>query len=99
MAPNRRRRKQEVVTSICLLAGIPEWKVSSGSTEPRGLLLDLVRRFDLALDCQASKPELARAIVESADLVWLSRFESRGSTITLHGLLMVEEAVIRFLSE
>lgn len=86
------------MTNICRLAEIPEWRLSSGSTEPRGFLVDLTVRFDLPHQGRASKPAIARAIVESAGLSWLPRFESRGSTITLEGLERIWDAVVVFIS-
>lgn len=98
MRSSSHRSKQEVVTAVCRIAGIPEWRVSSGSTEPRGFLLDVARRFDVPIEGKESKPELARIIVETSGQVWLPRDESQGSTVTLDGLLKIEKAVVRFSS-
>jgi hypothetical protein len=66
--------------------------MSTGSTEPKALFSGICRELGLQHDSRASKPELAQMIVEAAGLEWDGRCWSRGSTVTLEGLLRVERA-------
>ena len=64
--------------------------MSTGSTEPKEILVAVDDAFGLSLSCdQMTKPELAAKIVESAGFPWTPSCESRGGTITREGLSMV----------
>ncbi|GAB2592234.1 hypothetical protein [Microlunatus antarcticus] len=90
-------RKQDIVEEIASVFGLEAPKMSTGSTEPREIF-DLVNReLGLGLPLHLTKPELARAIVESAGDVWLPDYDSRGGTVTLKGLAAVLEAVHFYL--
>jgi hypothetical protein len=92
------RRKVDYVRAIALLVDIPAPHMSTGSTEPRSLFSDVNDRLGLGVDAGATKPELARGIVEAAGMVWLPSFESRGGTVTLEGLRAVHSAVAFFMA-
>lgn len=86
-------QKSDLVTEIANVLGKEPPRMSTGSTEPRAIF-DLVNE-ELALghSQSLSKPDLARAIVESAGEPWLADYESRGGTVTLKGLQAVRDAV------
>lgn len=88
-------RKADIVAEICERIGLPQTlPMSTGSTEPRELFLEIDDAFGLGVRSWAStKPELAAAIVNAAGFPWLPHFESRGGTITREGLLAVLDAV------
>jgi len=89
--------KQGVVRDIAVAFGREVPTISTGSTEPRAIF-DLVNEeLGLGLPRQLTKPQLARAIVESTGEVWAPDFESRGGTVTLKGLQAVRTAVRFYL--
>ncbi|GAB3052883.1 hypothetical protein GCM10027053_11470 [Intrasporangium mesophilum] len=94
-----RVQKQDVVAEIAKAIGRAAPKMSTGSTEPRAIF-DLVNE-ELALGLQSTltKPQMARAIVESTGQVWGPDYESRGGTVTLKGLEAVREAVRFYVGE
>ena len=67
--------------------------MSTGSTEPKAIFLLVNDALGLGISTRKTKPELARAIVEASGEVWEPSHESRGGTVTLHGLLAVRRAV------
>jgi len=85
--------KQQIMNDICLLTGLPSAKNSTGSTTPRDFLLSIAVLLGIPKVSRLDKPHLARAIVESAGLVWLPEYESRGSTVTRAGVAAVRDAV------
>lgn len=87
--------KADIVDEICRRIGLRQSvHMSTGSTEPRELFVEIDNAFGLGITSRAStKPELAAAIVNAAGFAWLPQFESRGSTITRDGLLAVLDAV------
>lgn len=88
-----RRLKIEIVAEIAGYIGIEVPHMSTGSTEPR-VLFDAVNiELGLGLPGDFTKPQMAKAIVESAGFSWKSTHESTGGTVTTAGLLAVEEAV------
>lgn len=87
------RYKSDYVWAISTLIEVEVPHISTGSTEPRRLFVDINEQLGLGLPSDGSKPELARGIVESAGEVWLPKYESTGSTITLEGLTAVHAAV------
>jgi hypothetical protein len=89
--------KADMVIEIAGCLGVESPKMSTGSTEPREILLLVNDVLGLGLDRRLSKPELARAIVESAGFAWSPGFESRGSTVTREGLAAVLRAVELFV--
>lgn len=98
----RWKTKSEIVVEICHLIGLAKpLPMSTGSTEPRQLFasIDDVLGLGASKRGGATKPKLAAAIVESAGLVWLPHYESRGSTVTREGLLAVLDAVKFFCGE
>lgn len=91
--------KEELVAAIARHLGISPPPMSTGSTEPKQIFVAVNRQLGLGLDDRLSKPDLARAIVESAGYSWAPDYESRGSTVTAAGLVAVLKAVEFFLSE
>lgn len=91
------RTKQEVINDICDLVGIDSWKVSTGSTEPKGFLLEVADSLGLASGRTDSKPTLARKIIEAGGETWLPTYESDGATVTRMGLESIEESVRKLL--
>lgn len=88
--------KAALVAQIAALLGIADPGMSTGSTERKIIFLVANEQLALGADPKASKPELARVIVESAGFSWLTTYESRGSTVTREGLVAVRNA-LRFL--
>lgn len=71
--------------------------MSTGSTEPREIFDAINQKLGLGIETTRTKPETARAIVESAGMIWQPDYESRGGTVTIGGLMAVEKAVEFFL--
>ena len=78
---------------ISATLGLPGFRVSTGSTEPRTFLACVAETVGVPSDQHATKAALARAIVEAGGSSWDFDFESTGGTITLKGLHAVERAV------
>lgn len=93
-----RLTKGELVVRIATALGTEPPRMSTGSTEPRSILLAINNQLGLGLDRAAGKPELARGIVEASGGTWHPDYESRGSTITKSGLIAVYRAVAFFLA-
>lgn len=91
--------KVDFVHSIAHLIRIEVPHMSTGSSEPRELFTAVNEQLGLGLPSTATKPELARGIVEASGGVWLSSYESSGSTVTLEGLRAVHAAVAFFTAE
>lgn len=89
--------KQDILNEVCMHLGLSPIQVSSGSTEPRDFFLRIISLLGLPGPNSGSKPALGRSIVESAGIMWMPEYESRGSTITLRGLRAVREAVYLFV--
>lgn len=91
--------KQDVIDDIVRLIGTQQMTTSTGSTEPKALLLAIHRRYGLRIDPSLSKPALAEAIARTGGVPWDPSCDSRqsssggGSTITLEGLRRLREAV------
>lgn len=90
--------KQEVVESISRAIGVDAPEMSTGSTEPRAIFELINLQLGLGIELDRTKPQLAQEIVERAGFVWTPDCESRGSTVTLRGLLLVLDSV-RFFVE
>ena len=86
--------KQAIMNEISGLLGMPEYEVSTGSSEPREFLIEVASQIGLSkLTSNLSKPEIAKAIVESYGEKWLIEYDSSGSTVTKEGLKAVLRAV------
>jgi hypothetical protein len=86
--------KQEIIDEICALLGIPSFKVSTGSTEPKEFLEAIVDQLGLAgISKGFDKQELGKFIVESSGELWLPVFDSTGGTVTKEGLYAIRDAV------
>jgi len=86
--------KDDLNSQISEIIGIRPPPLSTGSTESKKLFVQINERLGLGLDSRLSKPELARLICEIAGEVWSPECESRGSTVTLAGLIAVFNAVV-----
>lgn len=91
--------KQEVLTDIARLIGMPQRQVATGSTEPRDAFVDVLR----ALGSELDKPSLAQFIALGGGQSWDETCDSRGSasggggTVTVQGLRRVRDAVKHLL--
>lgn len=85
--------KQQIMNEISSIAGIPVSRNSTGSSTPREFFVTLAELLGITGTANLDKPNLARAIVEAAGLLWLPENESRGSTVTRAGVLRVRDAV------
>ena len=90
--------KKEIVDEISNLVGVSPPALSTGSTEPKEIFEIINRELGLGINLGSSKPEFAREIVERAGLTWTPECESRGSTVTVSGLLLVLDSVRFFVS-
>lgn len=91
--------KVDYVYAIAVLIDVEMPHMSTGSTEPRELFTEVNDQLGLGLPSAATKPELARGIVEASGSVWLPTYESTGSTVTLDGLRAVHAAVEFFTAK
>lgn len=89
--------KEEIVREIADLLGIQHPGMSTGSKEPKQILLATNSILGLGLDPRLKKPDLAREIVEAAGGKWDPDCESTGDTVTTVGLVRVRQAVRFFL--
>ena len=89
--------KADIVWDIAVLLHAEPPRMSTGSTEPRAIFDLVVDRLGLDIPPPATKPRMARGIVEASGEVWAPHFESRGATITRDGLTAVRDAVRFFL--
>ena len=87
------KRKQLLLTKIAQVIGVEAPKIAPGSTVTKEIFLLVNEVLGLSLDGDLSKPELARAIVETAGHDWLPSHESEGGTITAGGLQAVLAAI------
>lgn len=92
-------RKVDIVHAIASALGIEAQPMSTGSTEPRSILVAVNDHLGLGIRPKAGKAELARGIVEASGESWLPDYESSGATITRKGLAAVHRAVCYFLGE
>jgi|688.fasta_scaffold1049804_2 hypothetical protein len=92
-----RRRKSEINAEIATLIGVTPPHMSTGSTESKRLFELINEILGLGIPQKLTKPELARAIVESAGATWAADCESRGSTVTAAGMQRVLDAVRLFV--
>ncbi|MBC9226970.1 hypothetical protein GL325_11580 [Aeromicrobium sp. 636] len=91
-------RKEDLISSIAEVAGIPDPGAGVGSSVYKSLFVGLCLKF--GIDPNGTMPQLAQRIVTAADLPYNARlFDSRltpskgGSTVTLEGLRAILEAV------
>lgn len=89
--------KAEVVAEIAALLGVETPHMSTGSSEPKRIFELANEVLGLGLAPELLKPELARAVAQSAGLSWSATCESRGARVTLEGLLQVRDAVSQLL--
>jgi hypothetical protein len=97
--------KEEIVGQIAVELGVTAPRMSTGSTEPKEIFIQVDDVLGMRLSSQfqadfgrnPTKPELAKLIVNASGNLWLPSFESRGGTVTRDGLLAVLDAVRFFL--
>lgn len=94
---SRKLSKAELVAEIADVLGVESPRMSTGSTEPKEIFTLVNESLGLGVSGRATKPEMARGIVEAAGQTWGASFESRGGTVTTEGLVAVREAVRFFL--
>ena len=87
--------KEELVKRIAERLGVDPPPMSSGSTEPKRIFELVVEELGLAIQPDTlTKPDLAHAIVDAADLPWsVVTCESSGGTVTKTGLDLVWQSV------
>lgn len=85
--------KAEAVARLYALAGAAPEPLGPGSTEKKSVLVAVARSLNLVVDTGATKPILGSQIARSLGAEWTPRAWSSGSTITLHGLNTLLEAV------
>ena len=85
--------KGELVRDIAQRLGVPAPPMSTGSTEPKAILVVANEVLGLGHSSRLSKPRLAAAICASAGIDWDYGCESTGGTITAEGLIRVHRAV------
>ena len=95
----REPSKASLVQAIAEEVGAITPKMSTGSTEPKEIFLVVNEALGLGLAKGLTKPELAKAIVESSGTTWTATCESRGGTVTAEGLERVLMAVRFFLGD
>jgi hypothetical protein len=91
-------RKSDLVAEIAGLIGIDPPAMSTGSTEPKVIFVEVNTQLGLGLPSRLTKPGLARAIVEASGGHWDPTCESNGSTVTIVGLKKVRDAVAFFVA-
>ena len=90
-------KKDEIADYITEKLRMPKVQFSSGSTEPKELLLHIAEAIGLPVCDDQTKPEIARMIVESSGAKWHPTYESSGSTITKEGMYALKETIDFFL--
>lgn len=96
---DKSEQKYELVQQICEMLGLPLFRLSTGSTEPKEMFLAISHEIGLAIPETHHKVEIAREIVEYAGISWSSACESSGGTVTQLGLSKVRDAVVFFTNE
>jgi hypothetical protein len=81
--------KEAVVAEIARCLGVPMPRMSTGSTEPKAILIAANTVLGLGLDGRWAKPRMAEGICRAAGLDWDASCWSTGSTVTLIGLRRV----------
>ncbi len=89
--------KQDVMNDVCRILGIQQFRVSTGSTEPRAFFEAVCDQIGMPIKATMDKPALAQRIIEGSGQVWKANYSSRGSTVTLTGLKAVKVAVTLFI--
>ena len=90
--------KENLIIEISSMLGIPSPKVSTGSTEPKELFLQINDLLGLAIPTNMQKPDIAQQIVELSGGTWTADCKSMGGTVTNMGLVKVRDAVSFFTS-
>jgi len=90
--------KQQTMLEISELLGTPEIVPTAGSTIPSAFFTSVAA--EMGVPIVAGMPNMARKIIEAAQLEWHERFSSEnspsggGGTVTALGLLQVKNAVL-----
>lgn len=87
------RSKSDLVHELAVVLGILPPQMSTGSTEPKAILIATNELLGLGLNPRLSKPKLAEAICWSAGIDWDTSCWSSGSTVTMEGLRRVGRAI------
>ena len=91
--------KSEVAHEITKRLGLPDVHFSTGSTEPKELFIQIAETLAIDITDINTKPKIAQKIVELSGESWHPDYESSGSTVTLSGLIAVNNAVAFFLAD
>ncbi|MCW2671783.1 MAG: hypothetical protein JWP14_372 [Frankiales bacterium] len=92
--------KQESLTRLCRLLGLPALSIGVGSSVPSEVFDEMVRRFGVP---DGGMPEVGEAVALKAGLQWDAACDSRGtlsgggSTVTAPGLARLVQAVMTLL--
>lgn len=87
--------KQEIIDDVCQHLGIPSYRVSTGSTEPKEFLIAVADQLGITgLSKGMDKPELGKLLVEASGNLWLPEYDSTGGTITKEGLVAIKLSVL-----
>ena len=90
--------KQEIIDEISQHLGIPSYPVSTGSTEPKEVLIAVADQLGITgLSKGMDKPELGKLLVEASGNLWLPEFDSTGGTITKEGLVAIKQSVFALI--
>lgn len=90
--------KQQTMLEISELLGTPEILPRAGSTVPSAFFTSVAA--EMGVPIVAGMPNMARKIIEAAQLEWHERFSSEntpsggGGTVTALGLLQVKNAIL-----
>ena len=94
--------KQQVISEVVELLGIPPITVGAGSSIPSVFFTSIAQ--EMGIPIRGSMPSLAREIIERNQLTWHDEFSSEtspsggGSTVTVLGLLQIKNAVLAWSS-
>jgi hypothetical protein len=93
--------KQDLLNAICDQLGIPREPIGVGSSLPSYVFHVMAARTGVP---SGSMPEIGQAVAETAGLTWGPDCDSRGSTsgggstVTMDGLRVLDQALARLLS-
>jgi len=96
-------KKSQIMQDITGLLGLPEIRPTVGSSIPSVFFTSVAA--EMGVPVVQGMPNMARKIIESSHLAWLSSFSSEdmpsggGGTVTALGLLQVKNAVLIWMGE
>jgi hypothetical protein len=93
------KSKLEAVARISTLTNSGPEELGPGSKERKSVLTNLARGLKLSHLSTGTKQEIASALARHLNITWTSICESKGQTITLHGLNLLLEASEKILGK